>query len=161
MEQYILYLQLKEIIKELDSKYKCTFNDMDLRKDNAIGIYIKGGDVSKYRSLSTGEYYNSINRVQFLIQGGLNNKDLMNALSMGNKIKITLSKTNNRSYTVASKLNINEDMTVEEKKENEEDQLINLIISKVSLLSDLTSLGKTVEGRPLYSINFRIEYNII
>ena len=58
MEQYILYLALKEMVNSLNNNFKCSFNDMDSNKDNVVGIYIKGAEPSTYRTLKDGKYYN-------------------------------------------------------------------------------------------------------
>ena len=60
MEQYVLYLILKEMVKNLDTSFKYTFNDMDSNSDYSVGIYIKGAEPSEYRSLKDGKYFNSL-----------------------------------------------------------------------------------------------------
>jgi len=180
MEQYVLYLVLKEIAKQLDSNFNYSFSDMDSNADNVCGIYIKGAEPSEYRTLSDGEYYNIINRVQFLIQGGLDNDSLMNSLRLGSNIKDTLIRASNRYITAPSKIGKDGDgkivittdgneETVTDTDGNEETvtdgdeetlESITVMLTKVDLLSGLVNIGKSEQGRPRYSINFRINYEL-
>ena len=170
MEQYVLYLVLKEIAKQLDSNFNYSFSDMDSNADNVCGIYIKGAEPSEYRTLSDGEYYNIINRVQFLIQGGLDNDSLMNSLRLGSNIKDTLIRASNRYITAPSKIGkdgdgkivITTDGNEETVTDGDEETLesITVMLTKVDLLSGLVNIGKSEQGRPRYSINFRINYEL-
>ena len=54
MEQYVLYLVLKEIAKQLDSNFNYSFNDMDSNADNVCGIYIKGQSLLSIEHLVMG-----------------------------------------------------------------------------------------------------------
>lgn len=160
MEQYVLYLVLKEIAKELNSNFEYSFNDMDSNKDNVAGIYIKGAEPSQYRTLKDGVYYNIINRVQFLIQGGLDNNSLMNSLRLGSNLKETLIRASNRYIIAPSKIGVDEDGQIKIQEDGETLQGLTVVLTKVDLMSDLVSLGKSEQGRPRYSINFKINYEL-
>lgn len=160
MEQYVLYLVLKEIAKQLDSNFKYSFNDMDSNADNVCGIYIKGAEPSQYRALSGGEYYNIINRVQFLIQGGLDNNSLMNSLRLGSNLKDTLIRASNRYIIAPSKIGKDEDGQIVIATDGQTLESLTVVLTKVDLLSDLVNIGKSEQGRPRYSINFRINYEL-
>lgn len=156
MEQYILYLALKEIVNSLNNNFKCSFNDMDSNKDNVVGIYIKGAEPSTYRTLKDGKYYNTINRVQFLIQGGLDNNSLLNCLNLSTMIKESLPATYNLYKNIAVKERDSKILNINIKDNN----VVNLLIIKIDLMSDIISLGKSEQGRPRYSINFKVTYNL-
>lgn len=162
MEQFALYLVLKELCKEMDTSYKYSFNDMDSNADNVVGIYIKGAEPSEYRTVANGEYHNIINRVQFLIQGGICADSLMNSLRLGSNIKHTLIKTFNKYIIVPSKLGINTNGEIKVVGETEGEVLesFSIVLTKVDMLSDLVNIGKSEQGRPRYSINFKIKYEI-
>lgn len=160
MEQYVLYLVLKELVKEFNSQFKYSFNDMDSNADNVAGIYIKGAEPSQYRTLSDGQYYNIINRVQFLIQGGLDNDSLMNCLRLGSNLKDALISASNRYIIAPSKIGCNEDGQIVITEDGQTLQSITVVLTKVDLLSDLVSLGKSEQGKPRYSINFKINYEL-
>lgn len=160
MEQYVLYLILKEIAKELDNGFKYSFNDMDSNADNVTGIYIKGAEPSQYRTLSNGEYFNIINRVQFLIQGGLDNDSLMRCLNLGSNLKNTLIRASNRYIIAPSKVRKDENGQIVLIKDEQTAEGLKVVLTKVDMLSDLVNLGKSEQGRPRYSINFRINYEL-
>ena len=160
MEQYVLYLVLKEIAKELDSGFGYSFNDMDSNADNVSGIYIKGAEPSQYRTIGSGEYFNIVNRVQFLIQGGLDNDSLMRCLNLGSKLKDTLIRTSNRYIIAPSKIGKDVNGQIVIAKEGQTLESLTVVLTKVDLLSDLVSLGKSEQGRPRYSINFKINYEL-
>lgn len=160
MEQYVLYLVLKEIAKELNSNFEYSFNDMDSNADNVCGIYIKGAEPSQYRTLSDGKYYNIINRVQFLIQGGLDNDSLMNSLRLGSNLKDALIRASNKYIIAPSKIGIDGDGQIVIATDGQTLESLTVVLTKVDLLSDLVNIGKSEQGRPRYSINFRINYEL-
>lgn len=160
MEQYVLYLVLKEIAKELDSGFGYSFNDMDSNADNVAGIYIKGAEPSQYRTIGSGEYFNIVNRVQFLIQGGLDNDSLMRCLKLGSKLKDNLIRASNRYIIAPSKIGKDENGQIVIATEGQTLESLTVVLTKVDLLSDLVSLGKSEQGRPRYSINFKINYEL-
>lgn len=160
MEQYVLYLVLKDMIKDFNSNFKYSFNDMDSNEDNVCGIYIKGAEPSEYRTLSDGEYYNIINRVQFLIQGGLDNDSLMNCMRLGSKIKETLIRASNRYIIAPSKIGKDGDGQIVIATDGQTLECLTVVLTKVDMMSDLVNIGKSEQGRPRYSINFRINYEL-
>lgn len=170
MKQYVLYLILKEICKTLNSNFKYSFNDMDSNAADVVGIYIKGGETSNIRTLAKGEYFNSINRVQFFMQGDISKDSLMSLLQFGSDIKNSLITMSN-SFTQAPKglksdgsygigLDVNGNIVLEDKFNTTELTPLVLKISKVDMVGDLNSLGKSEQGRPRYSINFKITYEV-
>lgn len=148
MEQYILFVVLKDIIKDLsDNKYAMTFNDMDFNKPNSIGVYIKGGEVSQYRELSTGNYYNYINRVQLVLQGDRTNESLVSLLKLATRIRSYMVLLSNASLDVPENKNI-------------EEQGQKIQFGLVKLLGEVNFNNKTSQGLPVYSINFKFQYTI-
>ena len=160
MEQYVLYLVLKDIVSKLDNSFKYSFDDMDSNEGNVVGIYVRGGEPSQYRTLEKGVYYNVNNRVQFLIQGDLSNDSLMNCLKLGTKIKKTLSTTSNVYYTASSKVGLNVDGDIELQDGTKSLTDITVIMCKVDMIGDLVPIGKNEQGKPRYSINFKIQYEL-
>lgn len=147
MEQYVLYVLIKNIIKDLtDNKYSVSFNDMDFNKPESIGIYIKGGEVPKYRNLSTGNYFNFIHRVQIVLQGNNTNEGLFGVLDAATKIRNYMVVQNNTLHTV------------NDPKLGEDD--IDIQIGLVKLLGETNFNNKTSQGLPVYSINFKIQYYV-
>lgn len=147
MEQYALYILLKNIIKEINSNYSISFNDMDFNKENSIGIYIKGGEVSNYRDLSDGRYYNYIARVQFMLQGGKTLDSLERVLYTGSNLRDRLITMSNTSHNILADNKIIHDN-------------LKLSLGLVKLLGDVNFDSKTSQGLPKYSINFKINYYI-
>lgn len=147
MEQYALYLAIKKIIKELNNNYNISFNDMDFNKENSIGVYIKGGEVSNYRNISTGDYYNYIARVQLLLQGGKTVDSLYNLLNLASNIRNEIIHRSNSNMIILS-----------DNKILKSDIEINFGLIK--LLGDVSFDSKTSQGLPKYSINIKINYFI-
>lgn len=164
MEQYVLYLILKNIIKDFDSNFKCTFNDMDFNKPYSCGIYVKGSDISKYRDIAKGNYYNYIARVQFILQGDTTGESLQSVLRLASKIRNSVPTYINNIYNLQQSINmdinnniiINNDYTID----NEDTSNISLMLLMVRLLGEVNFIGKTTQGLPRYTINFNISYNI-
>ena len=147
MEQYALYVLLKNIIKDINNKYTVSFNDMDFNKENSVGIYIRGGEVSQYRDISTGRYYNYVSRVQFLLQGGKTVNSLYDVLSLASELRDRLIILNNTNHSiVADNKIIKDNLTID--------------LGLVKLLGDVNFTEKTSQGLPKYSINFKINYII-
>ena len=92
MEQYNLYLCLKQILAEYLTEFKISYNDLNVKTDNSIGCYIKGSVVSRHRELSSGEYYNHINRVTFRTNGKFEHGSIEKCLELNSNIRDTLIK---------------------------------------------------------------------
>lgn len=161
MEQYILYLVLKGIIKGLNSKYKISFNDMDENGVDVIGVYIKGAEPSQYRELSTGRYYNYSARAQILIQCDNNSNSLFELLNLATKIRDAMISTSNVIYNnIPDVKYIDGDYRKINKDTDAEGESVNLGLSSVSLLGETDFKGKTSQGKARYSLNFKIHYFI-
>jgi hypothetical protein len=160
MEQYILYLTLKEIFKDTmkDLGYKMSFNDIDIKAPKAVGCYVRGSVLSKYRDLASGQYINVENRVTFNINAGLTKDELMDGLCLCNELKYNLIPYSNHILTMGS-LPVRLVNGHYETAPNL-DGVCNVVISSVSLLSDILPLGKNEQGISQYSINFKITYKI-
>lgn len=160
MEQYALYLALKNIIMEMMEGFKCSFNDMDSNASNVVGIYVKGGEPSIYRELGTGVYINSVARVQFLVQGGQTNDSLMSVLELMDKLKKAMSKAFNRIEDVSSQLTIVDGVLMRKTPDSSDDFPVEVMILSTKLLGEADFLGKSGQGLPRYSLNIKFEYNI-
>lgn len=139
MEQYILYKYLKQLMLSFSDKFSITFNDMPLDKDMSAGIIIRGGEPSPYRNLTSGQYAETISRVQFIIQGGLDSDSLFEILKLSSKLKKALNSTFNKKQDVDGAI---------------------LVIMSCSMLGDISNKGKTKQGRPVYSLNYKIKYDV-
>lgn len=150
MEQYYIYLLLKQLVKEMDDRYTITFNDMDFNKPFSIGIYVKQAEPSDYREVKTGKYWNIKSRVQFVMQGpNTGNMSLFSLLELASKIKGKLVTYCNSVWELDNPI---KDFIPTDKVE--------LAISLTELLGDVDFKGKTAQGLPKYSLNFKIYYQI-
>lgn len=157
MEQYLLYLVIKEIINNIDSSYKCSFNDFNLSGDNIAAIRVKGAEPVEYRAVGTGEYYGYNCRLQILLQGGLTHSSLLSLLSLASNIRNTLITTYNTKYTnIPVSGNIAKITVTGGNKLDIAD--VGLVLNKVGLLGETDFKGKDSQGRPQYSLNFKINY---
>lgn len=158
MEQYALYLVMKSKVSEIDNSIKCSFNDMNSNKADVCGIYIKGGETPKYRELASGKYYNYSARVQFLLQGGNNKDSLMDIMSIASCLRNTLICDSNLVEDVNEQVKWVDGKCVYDPANTLGGSDIQVTLCKVSLLGEVDFKGKTGQGLPKYSINFRIEY---
>lgn len=160
MEQYALYLVLKDIINELGIEQSITFNDMDDNGHNCIGIYVKGDIPTSYRNISTGNYYNYSARVQVLMNGDLSNDGLMGLLSNASLIRDKLVTMNNTVHECSDKVTILDGSLVYNRLDDVNGIGVVVRLSTVSLLGEVRFEGKNSQGLPRYSINFKIYYSI-
>lgn len=161
MEQYVLYLLFKEILKDdlLDLGFSISFNDIDIKKNKTVGCYVRGGQVSRYRELSSGSYINVNNRVSFRTNCGLTKDELMDGLSLLNNIKYKVIKLNNKILTLSSlPVRIVDGEFVECEGLTGS---CKIVISNISLLSDILFLGKTEQGISRYTLNINVVYKIM
>ena len=155
MEQYILYLVIKSLILSIDNSYTITFNDRNENGADTVAVYIRGGEVSMYRELSTGDYFNIGARVQILIQSDDTKSSLIKMLGLATKLKKGLVRTNNKEFQ-------NIDGLTDLMSAPFDCQASNLIlgISDVKLLGEVNFSGKNTQGKPKYDINFNFDYYI-
>ena len=158
MEQYALYLIMKDQVKAIDSNYKCSFNDMDSNAPNVIGIYIKSGGTPRKREISTGKYFNYTARVQFLIQGDNNKNSLMTTMQLASSLRNALICDSNLEFPVNEQIKWVDGKIVYDPEDMLGGNDISVLLTKVSLLGEVDFKGKTTQGLPKYSINFRVEY---
>jgi len=161
MEQYVLYLVFKDILTDDINElgFKMSFNDINIKEHKAIGCYVRGGVISDYRELSSGRYINVNNRVTFRVNSGLSKDELLDGLKLLNNIKYKVERIGNRVYYLNS-LNF--------KPENDrfvecEDSTgsCKVLITKVSLLSDVLFLGKNEQGYSQYAIDLTVNYKVL
>ena len=161
MEQYVLYLLFKDILKDdlEDLGFSISFNDIDIKKNKTVGCYVRGGQVSRYRDLGSGAYINVNNRVSFRANCGLTKDELMDGLSLLNNIKYKVIKLNNKILTLDQlPVRIEDDEFV---KCEGLTGSCRIVISNVSLLSDILYLGKTEQGISRYTLNINVVYKIM
>lgn len=149
MEQYALYLVIKDLCKSLTDKFVFSFNDMDFNKENVAGIYIRGSTPSSYRSLMSGSYYNKSCRMQILLQGGLSGNSIIEMLKLSSNIREALVVLSNKRFDIP---------------DNSFAGYIkggSILITLIKLLGDVSFVGKSEQGLPRYSLNFKIDYTLI
>lgn len=159
MEQYILYLMFKDILKDYTSDFSFTFNDIDIKNLKSVGCFVRGSLVSNYRDLASGEYINIHNNVSFRVNAGLDKSAIMDGLTLCSHIKYKLTRLNNTKIDLHN---------LDYKLENREivpcethDGSMSVFLSNCSLLSDILYLGKNTQGVSQYTINFKIKYHIM
>lgn len=161
MEQYALYLVMKQQLLNIDSSFKCSFNDMDSNRPNSVGIYVKSGGTPRRREISTGSYYNYMARVQFDILGDNSKTSLMNVLSLASRLRNTLQNSSNKVFYVQDEqIKWVNGAIVYDPDGSLVGSDIEVILCKVALLGEVDSKGKTGQGLPRYSLNIRAEYYV-
>ena len=160
LEQYALYLVLKDIINKLGYGFEISFNDYDINGDNIVGITCKDGNTPKYRELSTGKYYGCTNRVQFIIQSGITKSSLINTLNLISNIKeILTSNIINNKYIVSSLRYI--DGKIIENTNDKSGEDVYVWVTKIHLIGGGNDFkGKTSQTRSIYAINTMFEYYV-
>lgn len=161
MEQYALYLMLKDVINKLGYNYKISFNDYDINSDDVIGILFKSGNNPKYRELSTGKYYGYANRVQILIQSGYSKDSLFKLLNTISDIRNVLtSDINNIEYRIDSLKYI--DNTIVDNSDNSYSTGDDVVVGITSthMIGDVDFKLKDGQNRSVYSLNLMINYYI-
>lgn len=158
MEQYALYLILKDIINKLGYNFKISFNDYDINGDNIIGILFKSGNNPEYRELSTGKYYGYSNRIQLVIQSSYTKDSLITTLNLIKNIRdILTSDILNNIYKVDS-LKYIANKIIEVDTNNSEGDDVYVGVTKTHLIGDVDFKGKTSQTRSIYSLNLNINY---
>lgn len=143
MEQYALFLALKELLKGWQGQtFSFGFNDMDINGDFDCGIYIRGDKAGEYRDL-TGRYINRVARVQFLTQSDLSADGNIATSAFTGFIRNLLPLTIHETITVTYK-----ETTYE------------VTIIKANIINDIIPLGRSEQGRARYSLNASITYSV-
>lgn len=159
LEQYALYLVLKDIINKLGYGFEISFNDYDINGDNIVGITFKSGNNPKYRELSTGKYYGYTNRVQFTIQSGNTKSSLLNTLNLiGDIREVLTSSIINNKYIVSSLRCI--DGKITEDIDGNSGEEVYVWVTNVHLIGGADFKGKTSQTRSIYTINTMFEYYV-
>lgn len=144
MEQYGLFLALKELLKSWEGEpFSFGFNDMDINADFDCGVYIRGDAPGEYRDITTGAYVNRTARVQFLTQSDLSAEGNIATSTFAGFIRNLLSLTIHETITVTYK-----------------ETTYDVTIIKASLIGDVIPLGRNEQGRARYSLNALITYSV-
>ena len=162
MEQYALYLVIKEIAQQINNKIKYTFNDMDSNKGNVCGIYIKVAEPSEYRGISDGKYFNNIVRVQLLIQSDLSTNSYFECFECLSSVRDAIIGTYNVYRDVSpTKVGFSEGGELKYNDGTEQLKPAKVIITNANLLSDIINVGKSEQGKQRFSINIKVSYKIM
>lgn len=160
MEQFALYLVLRDLFKKWGVALSPSFNDVDSNGRNVMGVFIRSGGASKYRNIASGKYYNYSSRVQVLLYGDLSSNSLMDVLSAAGIIRNNIVQENNSEHLITSKFRFNDGNLVYVGSEEELSEDVIVRFARVSLLSEVSFVGKTTQGVPRYSLNFKVNYSI-
>lgn len=160
MDDFILYLLFKQIILSLDSEYTVRFRDVQVNKNNCVGVFIKGGEVdNSTRNLNNATYNRRSARVQVVIQGGDDEGTMFKALALKDKLRDTITRAYNDKYIVQAPLREDNGVLIYDSDVTNRDVEIKLI--RVNLLGEPDFKGYTSQGISRDIINFRVEYVII
>lgn len=156
MEQFVLYLVIKQIINSINSKFKVSFNDMSITSEYVIGVYIKGSPTSSYRSLSTGRLYNYGARIQVVGQGGRDKAGLMELLDLMSKLRDIVIRAPNTTYSDIDGVSmVDGDIVL-----GNEGSSLNLTLAQTRLLGEVNFDGVSEQDLPKYSLNLQTFYFI-
>jgi hypothetical protein len=130
----------------------------------SLGVYVQ--DVAPSRMHMSGQKYTGHSaRVQFLLQAGQTSDSYFTAQSIMQDIEDYLNDLQSTVITTSSEFELLDNGKIHHVK-NESERLvpeangINLAIRGTQLLSGILDIGKTEEGRKLFSLNAGIVYDI-
>lgn len=162
IELYVLFKALKLLVEDIN--YRTTFNDIDMLMPKSLGVYIKSGEVTDYRDVTSSEYINRCARVQMVVQSDKDLKSLISSFNVLSKIRDQFLKLNNESLLLDESYKFymleNEVYMLDDEDDNISPQSLDVIIIKTDLLGDINSIGKNEQGMSIYDINFKMWYTI-
>lgn len=160
MRSTLLYSALYKYIKTKFPTVEATNNFVDFNKDNSLGIYAE--DVAPIRSMLNGRKYNGRRaRIQFRYlctqsqENAFSNKTFLFSLeeyilALQNVELVT--ETNYKFNTDDEPIHIDEPTA--------DDKGIVIGIGSTDLISSVRNVGKSPDGRPMFTINVALTYFI-
>lgn len=158
MEEYALYCYIRDYIKSITNKYSISHNDYDLNGNNIIGILTSGGLSPKYRNIANGRYAGHNSRVQLIIQSGLSTDELFDVLELVSKLRDFLTSSCLCKETLVSDVVYVDGYLVKKTNDIKTYNTCYITINKTSMLGEAKFKGKTSQGKPIYVMNYNINY---
>ena len=162
MHQYGLFTWLKEKLQTFNPALTAiTFNDVDSNGDNVCGIYVKG-DSPQVRSLATMSYGNQVARVEFMQVCSLDNNSLMTAQQTLSDFADSIVQEAANTYELDTS-KVGTDPATGKVVYAQPESVLSpayLTLIRVDALSGVLYIGKTSQGKPQVSLNFRIIYSV-
>ena len=161
MKQYCLFLACKQILTQLSCPAEATtYNTMSAVKDNAAGIYVRGGLFPRGRKLATGEYSRKALRVNFIFQTGKDKGSILDWEVFLDKFESEMPTYFNKAFNLPS-------TEIGYDSENKFTTDTKDIVKGVTMMfvrtdpqSGMMNIGRSAQGLTRYSCDYVIEYSI-
>lgn len=155
--------ELKKVIIE-DVDYEINNGFIDYSKDYNISTYIADIAPSLVR-LSGQKYEGHTATLQFIFQSGTDTESVITTRSIIQDVEDYLAALQNKGMTTTKEFEILSNGKVHRVKKEEDRQVkdadgVNLFVSNTALVTSTISMGKSENGRQLFSINAAIAYYI-
>lgn len=160
MRSYVLYSALKKYIRTKWTTQYITKGFVDYNRDNSLAITIK--DIAPLQGYMEGNKYEGrIARVQFIYQGTQSDEDFYNNREFMNSLENMILKLQNQMLVTETTFDLTDDGDIIHVSEPTANNTgIDIGISSTNLITSIADLGKSPDGRPLFSINVAITYYI-
>lgn len=155
--------ELKSRITE-QVDYSINNGFIDYSKDYSISTYI--ADIAPTRVRLSGEKYEGHTAtLQLLFQSGIDTDSVLTTRSIIQDVEDYLAQLQNQFMKTTKEFEILPNGKIHRVKTEEERQVedadgVNLFVSNASLITSTITLGKSENGRQLFSINAAIAYYI-
>lgn len=145
-EQEMIYRYIKSKTDDLDLS-ACTFNDIDIKSTNSLGVFIKGSQVTSNRRLSDGTYIARLAHIVLNLNCNKTKAGIFEGVEKLEKLRNTFEREHNGfMYFKNNQVSNRDDF----------DEFLN--ISQIELMSDIVYLGKNSFEIPGYSLRIKLTY---
>lgn len=155
--------ELEKVITE-QVDYEINNGFIDYSKDYNISTYI--ADIAPSRVRMSGKKYEGHTAtLQFIFQSGIDTESVITTRSIIQDVEGYLAALQNKGMTTTREFEILPNGKVHRVKKEEDRQVqnadgVNLFVSNTALVTSTISMGKSENGRQLFSINAAIAYYI-
>lgn len=155
--------ELEKVITE-QVDYSINNGFIDYSKDYSISTYI--ADIAPTRIRLSGEKYEGHTAtLQFIFQSGIDTDSVITTRSIIQDVEDYLIQLQNQFMRTTNEFEILPNGKIHRVKTEEDRQVtdaygVNLFVSNTSLVTSTITLGKSENGRQLFSINAAIAYYI-
>lgn len=155
--------ELEKVITE-QVDYEINNGFIDYSKDYNISTYI--ADIAPSRVRMSGKKYEGHTAtLQFIFQSGIDTESVITTRSIIQDVEDYLAALQNKGMTTTREFEILPNGKVHRVKKEEDRQVqnadgVNLFVSNTALVTSTISMGKSENGRQLFSINAAIAYYI-
>lgn len=155
--------ELEKVITE-QVDYEINNGFIDYSKDYNISTYIADIAPSRVR-MSSKKYEGHTATLQFIFQSGIDTESVITTRSIIQDVEGYLAALQNKGMTTTREFEILPNGKVHRVKKEEDRQVqnadgVNLFVSNTALVTSTISMGKSENGRQLFSINAAIAYYI-